>query len=113
MCIRDRDDDEVIQIPEELWEKINKVQQIGGSIGLNKIMQGIMNKSNYLINSLNNLLHSFEAEDKDDYNCRQKYGPRWMRETSQKLNYQMVQGAQQFIASINQTKEYDLSLIHI
>ena len=101
------DDDEVIQIPEELWEKINKVQQIGGSIGLNKIMQGIMNKSNYLINSLNNLLHSFEAEDKDDYNCRQKYGPRWMRETSQKLNYQMVQGAQQFIASINQTKEYD------
>ena len=96
------------QIPEELWEIINKVQEMGGPGALNNIMQGIMNKSNYLINSLENLLHSFEAEDKDDANCRQRYQNMWRRQPSQNLNFKMVQGAQQFIASLNNTKEYDL-----
>ena len=95
------------EIPEELWEKINNVQQIGGGDALNNIMQGIMNKSKYLINSLENLLHSFEAEDNDDNNCRQKFRERWMREPSQKLNYQMVQAAQKYISSLMNAKEFD------
>jgi programmed cell death 6-interacting protein len=70
-------------------------------------MQGIMNKSNYLLNNLENLLHSFEAEDKDDANCRQQYRERWTRPPSQNLNYQMVQGAQQYIMSLMKAKEYD------
>ena len=95
------------QIPEELWVKINQVQQLGGPTALSNIMQVIMNKSNYLLKNLENLLHSFEAEDKDDANCRQQYKGRWVREPSQKLNFKMVQGAQQFIASLNKTKEFD------
>ena len=95
------------EIPDEIWEKINKVQQIGGPSALNNIMQGIMNKSNYLLNNLENLLHSFEAEDKDDANCRQQYRERWTRPPSQNLNYQMVQGAQQYIMSLMKAKEYD------
>ncbi len=47
-------------------------------------MQGVLNKSNYLINSLENLLHSFEAENKDDANCRQLYQNMW---TSQRFYY--------------------------
>ena len=66
-----------------------------------------MKKSNYLTNNLNNILHSFEAEDRDDTNCRMQYRERWTRPPSQSQNYQMVQGAQQYIASINKTKEYD------
>ena len=95
------------EIPEELWEKVNKVQQIGGGDALNNIMQGIMNKSEYLINNLKNLLHSFEAEDNDDTNCRQRFRERWMREPSQQLNYQMVKAAQQYISSLMRSKEYD------
>ena len=95
------------EIPDELWENINKVQQIGGPTNLNDIMQGIMNKSNYLLKNLENLLHSFEAEDKDDANCRQQFRERWRREPSQRLNFQMVQAAQQYIASIRKSKEYD------
>ena len=94
-------------IPDELWEKISKIQQIGGPAKLINIMKGIMSKSNYLINNLNNILHSFEAEDKDDSNCRNQYRERWTRPPSQSQNYQMVQGAQQYIASINQTKGFD------
>ena len=100
-------DKEKKEIPEELWEQVNKVQQIGGGAALNNIMQGIMNKSEYLINNLKNLLHSFEAEDNDDANCRQRFRERWMREPSQQLNYQMVQAAQQYISSLMKNKEYD------
>ena len=95
------------QLPKELWEKIEKVQQIGGSNGLNQIMQGIMGKSNFLINSLETLLHSFEAEDKDDRMNRLRFRDKWIREPSLKLNYQMVQAAQSYIKSIQQTKIYD------
>ena len=101
------EDDDARELPQELWEKIEKVQQIGGSPGLNKIMQGIMNKSNFLISSLENLLHSFEAEDKDDRLMRQRYRDKWIREPSLKLNYQMVEGAKSYIKSIQQTKTYD------
>ena len=94
-------------IPEELWEKIKKVQEIGGTTALNNLMQGIMNKSKYLISNIENLLHSFQAEDNDDANCRQKYRERWTREPSQKLNYQMVQAAQQFLSDLRNTKEFD------
>ena len=95
------------QLPEELWEKINSVQQAGGPMVLNNIMQGIMNKSNYLVNTLQGLLHSFEAEDRDDNQCRQKFRERWTREPSLKLNYQMVQSAQQYLSSLRKAKEFD------
>ena len=95
------------QLPQELWEKIEKVQQIGGGNGLMKIMQGIMGKSNYLIGNLQNLLKSFEAEDKDDTKCRMRFRDKWIREPSIKLNYQLVQGAQQYIQGIKQTQGFD------
>ena len=103
----EKPDESKNQIPDEIWEKINNVQQIGGSMTLNNIMQGIMNKSNYLMNTLQNLLHSFEAEDNDDNKCRQQFRERWNRPPSQNLNYKMVQAAQQFISSLMKTKEFD------
>ena len=99
--------DPLKHLPHELWEKIEKVQDIGGINGLHNIMQGIMGKSNFLINSLQNLLRSFELEDKDDQNCRNRYRDKWIREPSIKLNYQMVQAAQQYIKTIQQTQAFD------
>ena len=95
------------QLPQELWEKIEKIQEIGGINGLNKIMQGIIDKSNFLIGNLQNLLHSFEAEDNDDRMCRQRFRDKWIREPSLKLNFQMVEAAKSFIKSIQQTQVYD------
>ena len=101
------DDEESRELPQELWEKIEKVQQIGGINGLHNIMNGIMGKSNYLIKQLQNLLHSFELEDKDDSNMRQRFRDKWIREPSLKLNFQMVQAAQSYIKSIQQTQTFD------
>ena len=47
------------EFPPELWEKINKVQQIGGIMTLTNMMNKIMDKSNYLMNCLENVLNSF------------------------------------------------------
>ena len=95
------------EFPPQLWQKIEQVQQMGGTECLSRIMNGIMNKSNYLIAELENLLKSLEAEDKDDQMCRQRFREKWIREPSQKLNFKLVQGAQQYINSLNNTKKYD------
>ena len=96
------------EFPPQLWQKIEQIQQMGGTECLNRIMTGIMNKSNYLINELENLLKSLEAEDNDDQSCRQRFREKWIREPSQKLNFKLVQGAQHYIASLNNTKKFDM-----
>ena len=95
------------EFPPQLWQKIEQVQQMGGTQTLSRIMQGIMNKSNYLINELENLLKSLEAEDRDDQSMRQRFREKWIREPSQKLNFKLVQAAQQYITSLNNTKKFD------
>ena len=97
-----------VEIPIQLWQKLEQIKSLGGPRHLANIMQGIMNKSNFLINELENLLRSLEAEDKDDQMYRQQYKEKWIREPSQKLNFKLVQGAQQYIASLNNTKKYDI-----
>ena len=52
-------------------------------------------------------MKSLELEDKDDDSYRQKYKEKWCREPSQKLNFKMVQSAQQFLTSLNGTKKFD------
>lgn len=95
------------EFPPQLWEKIEQVQHLGGTNALQRIMNGIMNKSNYLINQCENLLRSLEAEDRDDTNCRQRFGNKWIREPSQKLNFKLVQGAQGYINNLQNTKKFD------
>ena len=96
------------EFPPQLWQKIEQIQQMGGTQTLNRIMQGIMNKSGYLINELENLLRSLEAEDRDDQSMRQRFREKWIREPSQKLNFKLVQAAQQYITSLNNTKKFDI-----
>ena len=52
-------------------------------------------------------MKSLEAEDKDDQMCRQRYRDKWIRQPSQKLNFKLVQGAMNFLNSLNNTKKYD------
>ena len=71
-----------------------------------------MNKSNYLINELENLLKSLEAEDKDDQMCRQRYRDKWIRQPSQKLNFKLVQGAMNFLNSLNNNQKQPIVIEH-
>ena len=96
------------EFPPQLWQKIEQVQQMEGTECLSRIMNGIMRKSSYLINELENLLKSLEAEDKDDQMCRQRFRDKWIRKTSQELNFKLVQGAKNYLQSLNNTKKYDI-----
>ena len=96
-----------VEIPPQIWQKIEQIKKMGGTGYLNHVIQGIMNKSNFLINELENFLKSLEMEDKDDQTCRQLYREKWIREPSQKLNFKLVQSAQQYISTLYNTKKYD------
>ena len=96
-----------VEVPPQIWQKIEQIKSMGGVQALNHTMQGIMNKSNFLISELENILKSLEAEDRDDQMLRQQYREKWCREPSQKLNIKFVQAAQQYITSLNNTKKYD------
>ena len=98
------------EFPPELWEKISNVQQIGGIMTLTNMMNKIMDKSNFLMKSLENVLNSFGNEDRDDMQCRHRYGEaQWIRQPSTVLNGNYVRGIQQFIEQLRNTNTYDIN----
>ena len=105
----DEEEDFSKKMPPQLIEKIKKVQEIGGANTLSNIMNGIMNKSNFLIRSLEVVLNSFSNEDRDDAICRQRFGEeKWIRKPSSVLNVNYVQAVRQYIDNLNQTKQFDI-----
>ena len=96
-----------INLPEQLWEKIHQVQQLGGTLALNEIMQNIKNKYNYLVTNLENTLNSFKNEENDDNMNRQKYGSKWIRKSSNVLNAKFIQAIQNHLQNLRKTTIYD------
>ena len=96
-----------INLPEQLWEKISKVQNLGGTLALNEIMQNIKNKSNYIISNLENTLNSFKNEENDDNINRQKYGTKWIRKSSNVLNVKYIQAINNYLSNLRRTSIYD------
>ena len=96
------------KFPISLWEKINKIQQMGGSLGLNGKMQEIMNKSNFLINQCQHTLNSFQKEEADDNQQRQRYGNDcWIRKPSRDINYKYIGAIQNYIQNLQNTRKFD------
>ena len=101
-------ENDIGRFPIPLWEKIQKVQQMGGIMGLSGKMQAIMNKSNYLINQLSRTLNSFKKEEEDDNQQRQKYGDnRWIRKPSKDINFKYIGTIQNYIQNLQNTSKFD------
>ena len=96
-----------INLPEQLWEKIQQVQNLGGTLALNEIMQNIKNKYNYLVSNLENTLNSFKNEENDDNMNRQKYGSKWIRKSSNVLNVKYIEAIQNHLKNLQRTTVYD------
>ena len=105
--INDNAEEELIkEFPPQLLEKINIVQQIGGTDGLMKIMNGIGNISNNLIRSLETTLNSFSNEDRDDTMCLRRYGEeKWIRKPSSVMNANYVQAVRQYLDGLYKTRQ--------
>jgi len=95
------------KFPPQLWEKIYKIQQLGGSLALNGIMGTIMNKSNYLISNLQNTLNSFKKEEADDNYQRQRFGNDWIRKPSNQINVKYIGTIQNYIQNLQNTRKFD------
>ena len=95
------------KFPQQLWEKIYKIQKIGGSMSLCGMMQNIMNKSNFLISNLNNTLNSFKKEEADDNYQRQRFGNDWIRKPSNAINIKYINAIQNYIKNLQNTRKFD------
>ena len=95
------------KFPPQLWDKIYKIQKIGGSMALNGMMQTIMNKSNFLISNLQNTLNSFKKEEADDNYQRQRFGNDWVRKPSSAINVNYINAIQNHIKNLQNTRKFD------
>ena len=105
---KDGENNNTGKFPIPLWEKINRIQQMGGSMGLSGKMQTIMNKSKFLINQLQHTLSSFQKEEADDNQQRQKYGDScWLRKPSNEINFKFIGAIQNYIQNLQNTSKFD------
>ena len=101
-----------VNLPPQLWQKISHVQQLGGTMALNEIMENIKMKYEYMVSNLENTLNSFKNEENDDNMMRQKYGNNWFRKPSNVLNTKFIQTIQNHLSSLERTSHYDQSQIN-
>ena len=87
------------EIPPELWEKISKIQQLGGGFYLNNSMNKILSKE-----KLNSMLSDITQEEKEDNFYRKKLGDQWVINPSNTLNLNYIQTIKNFITQINQAR---------
>ena len=97
-------------IPNDLWNMISQIQQLGGINQLNNIMQNIMQKTGEMGMKLNNCLNLLKQEENEDNFFRQRFQNQWnnVRRPSNQLNFNIKNAAEKYISNLNQTKQYDL-----
>ena len=96
-----------IELPFELWDKIDRVQKIGGIKTLKRMMDKILKLSNDLLANLQKSLKAFENEEKDDYFQREKFGLQWARKPSNELNKEFITKIKNRIKNLYQSKKFD------
>ena len=96
------------EIPNDLWNKICQVQQLGGTVQLSSTIEGIMHKTGEMLYRLDQGLQMLSNEVAEDNKYRQRFQNQWIRKTSNELNINYVNTIQKYIANLHQTKQYDL-----
>ena len=94
-------------IPPHIWDKILKIQQIGGTKALSNKLKNILNKSSDLLSKLQNILIPFENEEKDDATNRKTFGNLYNIKPSNIANKTYVQAIKNNISNINQSMSFD------
>ena len=97
-----------VEIPSRILDKISQIKQLGGSFYLNDSMKKILSKSNELLENLNLILKDIKNEENEDNYYRQKLGDQWVINPSNSLNMNYIQNVNNYIAKINQSREYDI-----
>lgn len=97
-----------IEFPMQLWNKIQEVQKLGGTMTLSTMMQNILTKTSKMKADLENTLNSFGNEEKDDAMNRQRFGPNnWIRKPSNMLNRNYIEPIRKFLGNLQQTRQFD------
>ena len=90
------------------WEKINRIQLLGGAVFLSKTIKNILNKSNGIEINLNRLLQEIQNEEKEDNYYRNKIGDQYVLTPSKQLNINYIQTIRSYIENLRKSREFDL-----
>ena len=97
-----------IQLPLDLWKKIETVQNLGGNIGLITAIQNIINHSEYTLKILNETLTEVNNEERDDFSLRNQFGEKkWVITPSNQINKTIVVSLNNHIKNLTQTNKLD------
>ena len=97
-----------VEIPYRILEKLSQIKQLGGIFYLKDSMRKILSKSNELNENLKLILKDIKNEENEDNYYRQKYGDQWVIDPSNSLNLNYIQNVNNYLARINQSREYDM-----
>ena len=95
-------------MPENVWEKICEIQQLGGIIYLNNSMKKILNKSSDFIDIFNLMLSEIMKEENEDNYYRNKLGNKWTINPSKNFNINYIEKIKNYQLKINQAREEDI-----
>ena len=97
-----------IQLPLDLWKKIETVQNLGGNIGLITAIQNIINHSEYTLKILNETLTEVNNEEKEDFSLRNQFGEKkWIITPSNQINKTIIVSLNNHIKNLTQTNKLD------
>jgi hypothetical protein len=99
--------EQVREIPEYIWSKIERCKNMGGLAGLTKTMENLMIVVTANENTLNNLNEQLNREEQEDAILRAQYGSKWKRVLSSTLNGNAKQEVQYYMGKHKQGKESD------
>eukprot|EP00826_Nyctotherus_ovalis_P038640 TRINITY_DN3632_c0_g2_i11.p1 TRINITY_DN3632_c0_g2~~TRINITY_DN3632_c0_g2_i11.p1 ORF type:complete len:562 (-),score=182.30 TRINITY_DN3632_c0_g2_i11:454-2139(-) len=98
------------QIPEDMWQRINKCKENGGARGLNQMLEGVEQLSKCNETNILNIYNQLMDEEREDKELRQKYGAKWNRLPSTGLNANMLKQLEYFKGKLDTGKQSDKAI---
>ncbi|EGD72559.1 hypothetical protein PTSG_00583 [Salpingoeca rosetta] len=99
-------------IPQALVAHCEEIRAAGGTAPLNDLIAALPEKSKMCREMLDETRERLEQEEKADTELRQKYGSRWSREPSAKLNANMRKEIDKYTRIIDNATQSDQTVVH-
>eukprot|EP00056_Hartaetosiga_gracilis_P016208 m.4283 g.4283 ORF g.4283 m.4283 type:complete len:832 (+) comp3854_c0_seq1:1357-3852(+) len=94
-------------VPQGLLQQGQEIRNSGGASALQETINSLPERSQACRDLVQDIMSSLDKEQREDDELRSKYGAKWDRETSTKLNQQMRNEVQKFASHVERAAEGD------
>jgi len=92
-------------ISEELWNKVQQLQQKGGGGALSHTLEALKEMDSMVFQLASEIRSELDKEENEDNQLRSQFAGKWQRQPSRSLNATFRQQVQVYIAKIEQARE--------